>query len=134
MRAPTQVEEAHAARISCKRLRYLIEPYKDDPAVDKLVQRLKALQDVLGELHDTHLAMAEAAELPEVRARLSIRQERLYAQLDRDALALELGDALWCLTIAAQSSGVSLEEVAQRNISKLRGRYPGGYSDVASRD
>jgi CHAD domain-containing protein len=87
LRAPAQMEEAHAARIASKRLRYLIEPYKDEPAVGKLVQRLKALQDVLGDLHDTHLAMAEAAQLADVHARLTRRQERLYAQLDRDALA-----------------------------------------------
>jgi CHAD domain-containing protein len=93
LRAPTQVKEAHAARISCKRLRYLMEPYKEEPAVDQLVQRLKALQDVLGDLHDTHLAIDEAAALPDVQARLSIRQERLFAALDRDALSALIKDA-----------------------------------------
>ena len=45
--------------------------------------------------------------------------------LDRDAVALELGDALWCLAIAADTLGLSLDDVAQRNIAKLRSRYPG---------
>ena len=44
--------------------------------------------------------------------------------IDRDAVALELGDALWCLAIAADTLGISLQDVAQRNIEKLRARYP----------
>lgn len=44
--------------------------------------------------------------------------------IDRDAVTLELGDALWCLAIAADTLGISLQDVAQRNIEKLRARYP----------
>jgi NTP pyrophosphatase (non-canonical NTP hydrolase) len=44
--------------------------------------------------------------------------------LDRDALTLELGDALWCVAITADTLGISLEEVARRNVDKLRGRHP----------
>jgi NTP pyrophosphatase (non-canonical NTP hydrolase) len=52
--------------------------------------------------------------------------------LDRARLTTELGDALWCLTGVAAAIGVSLDEVAQANLEKLRRRYPDGYSDVAS--
>ena len=44
--------------------------------------------------------------------------------LDRNALTLELGDALWCLAIAADTLGISLHDVARRNVEKLRARYP----------
>ena len=44
--------------------------------------------------------------------------------LDREAVVLELGDALWCLAIAADTLGVSLQDVAQRNVEKLRSRHP----------
>jgi NTP pyrophosphatase (non-canonical NTP hydrolase) len=44
--------------------------------------------------------------------------------LDRDALALELGDALWCLAVVADTLGIALHEVARRNVEKLRARYP----------
>ena len=54
--------------------------------------------------------------------------------LNRDKLQTELGDALWCLAIAAQSAGLTLEQVAATNIAKLRSRYPDGYSDVSSRE
>jgi NTP pyrophosphatase (non-canonical NTP hydrolase) len=54
--------------------------------------------------------------------------------LQRDKLQTELGDALWCLAITAQSAGISLEQVASTNVAKLRGRYPQGYSDAASQE
>ena len=44
--------------------------------------------------------------------------------LDRDAVALELGDALWCLAVAADTLGISLNDIARRNLEKLRSRYP----------
>jgi NTP pyrophosphatase (non-canonical NTP hydrolase) len=51
--------------------------------------------------------------------------------LDRDALTRELGDALWCIAIAAQSIGVSLSEVARVNDEKLRTRHPQGFTPPA---
>lgn len=54
--------------------------------------------------------------------------------LDRDKLQTELGDALWCLTIAAQSAGLTLEQIAMTNIAKLRSRYPQGHGDSARSD
>ena len=54
--------------------------------------------------------------------------------LARDRLQTELGDALWCLAITAQSAGMSLEQVAASNVAKLRARYPEGYNDAASKN
>jgi NTP pyrophosphatase (non-canonical NTP hydrolase) len=48
--------------------------------------------------------------------------------LDRDAVVKELGDALWCLAVAAHSLGVPLSEVARLNEEKLRVRHPNGFS------
>src|SRR5215213_850499 len=56
----------------------------------------------------------------------------MHHDLDVARLTTELGDALWCLTAAAGALGVSLEQVAATNLSKLRRRYPAGYSDEAS--
>lgn len=62
--------EAHLARIAAKRLRYLLEPFADElPGVGPVIDRLRLLQDSLGDLHDVHVfagelgeAMAAAAE------------------------------------------------------------------------
>jgi NTP pyrophosphatase (non-canonical NTP hydrolase) len=54
--------------------------------------------------------------------------------LQRDSLAIELGDALWCLAMTAKSAGFTLEQIAAANVAKLRARYPDGYSDTASRE
>jgi CHAD domain-containing protein len=55
-------EEAHEARISAKRLRYLVEPLTEElPAAGPLVKRFKALQDLLGDLHDAHVLELELA-------------------------------------------------------------------------
>lgn len=70
----------------------------------------------------------EAGEILGV-VRKNAFQERA---IDRDALMLELGDALWCLTIAARGAGVSLGDVAAQNVAKLRDRYPDGFRDAAS--
>lgn len=58
--APTDEREAHEARIAAKRTRYLLEPVaKLVPGTAELVERLKALQDVLGDLHDAQVFGAE---------------------------------------------------------------------------
>ncbi len=56
-------EEAHRARISAKRLRYLLEPLAEEiPGAGAVVKRFKVLQDLLGELHDAHVLELEIAE------------------------------------------------------------------------
>lgn len=54
--------------------------------------------------------------------------------LDKEKIALELGDALWYLTEAAVALGYSLEDVMEMNIKKLRKRYPYGFDPEKSRN
>ena len=52
--------EIHRARIAAKHLRYLLEPFAAAVAGgDALIARLKSLQDAFGDVHDTHLFVAE---------------------------------------------------------------------------
>ena len=46
--------------------------------------------------------------------------------LDREAMKLELGDALWHLTRLGELFGFPLEEIMQANIAKLAKRHPEG--------
>ena len=52
--------------------------------------------------------------------------------LDKQHLIKELGDVAWYLAEAAHALGVSLEEVLEGNIEKLRKRYPEGFSTKKS--
>ena len=47
--------------------------------------------------------------------------------LDSKKLKDELGDVLWYVAITAAGIGVTLEDVMQHNIDKLRKRYPDGF-------
>ena len=44
----------------------------------------------------------------------------------------ELGDVLWYLAMVAEIFGLSLKDIAQHNIDKLKARYPEGFSEYAS--
>ena len=52
--------------------------------------------------------------------------------LDREGLIKDLGDIAWYLAEAATALDVSLEEIMERNIEKLKKRYPEGFSSAQS--
>lgn len=52
--------------------------------------------------------------------------------LDKDHLMKELGDIAWYLAEAATALDLSLEDVLQANIDKLRKRYPNGFDSQKS--
>ena len=54
--------------------------------------------------------------------------------LDKKAIALELGDTLWYLTEAAVALGYSLEDIMKMNIEKLEKRYPNGFDPERSKN
>lgn len=83
-------------------------------------------------LTDVERLMDAAAGLSEESGEiLSIVRKHAYQHrsIDKSKLEMELGDALWCLTITARTAGLSLEQIAAANITKLRDRFPEGYKD-----
>jgi len=48
-------------------------------------------------------------------------------KLDVDKLIEEAGDTLWYIAKLARVCGITLEELAVRNIEKLKKRYPDGF-------
>lgn len=45
----------------------------------------------------------------------------------KDQLTKELGDVLWYLSELASLNEVTLEDIAQANVAKLKARYPEGF-------
>lgn len=55
-------------------------------------------------------------------------------ELDREHLKKELGDIAWYLAEAATALDLTLEEILEANIDKLRKRYPEGFETKRSVD
>jgi NTP pyrophosphatase (non-canonical NTP hydrolase) len=86
--------------------------------------------------HEQQLANAalgltgESGEVAEV-----IKKHLFHATpLDRDAIIKELGDCLWYIGAFATVLDLDMNDIAQRNIDKLRKRYPEGFDTERSRN
>ena len=55
-------------------------------------------------------------------------------ELNYDHMAEEAGDVMWYLAEIADALGLTLEDIARRNIDKLRNRYPDGFDPERSRN
>lgn len=78
---------------------------------------------------DERLLDAAAGLAEEAGEVLGLVRKRAFQgrEPDRDRFVEELGDALWCLAVTAESLGLSLGEVARRNLEKLAQRHPTGF-------
>lgn len=99
--------EVHRARISAKRLRYLLEPLaRRGRAVKGFVEGLKGLQDLLGELRDVQVLAQEITEAVEEAA--ADRARRLHR------LALDgTTDPEQRVALERQDEGSGLVELAR---------------------
>ena len=87
-------------------------------------QAMKTKQGTADLLYSATKLHCEAGEL----AQPVIKHEYHGKPLDVEAMIDEAGDLLWYLASIAQDLGVTLEEIAQRNIDKLRARHGEQYS------
>lgn len=80
--------------------------------------------DAKGHLFNGALGLAgEAGECADLLKKHYYQDGRLFV----DDLEDELGDVMWYVAETAAALGVSLEEVAVRNVEKLKKRYPEGF-------
>ena len=80
-------------------------------------------------LSDEQKLLDAAAGLAEEAGEvLGIVRKHLFQgrALDRGAVTEELGDVLWCVATLASALGLSLDDVAEGNVEKLRRRHPDG--------
>jgi len=54
--------------------------------------------------------------------------------IPKEKLAEELGDVLWYVAEAASACNLNLDDIAVKNIKKLKARYPEGFSQERSRN
>lgn len=78
---------------------------------------------------DSHAFMAsllgiggEAGEITEKVKKIYWHKDGIETPEDREELIKELGDLLWYTNTLAEYLGVSLDEVAKRNLRKLQSR------------
>ncbi len=93
-------------------------PYRFEPTGDVTVRIEHA---VMG-------TVTEAGELMDAVKKAKINGRAL----DRVNLVEEVGDVMWYLALLADELGVSFEDIWEKNINKLRQRYPEKYSDEQS--
>lgn len=65
---------------------------------------------------------------------IDILKKHMYQghSIDCVHMAEELGDVAWYLAISADAIGYDLETIMERNIEKLRARYPMGFEEARS--
>ena len=72
---------------------------------------------------------AEGGEFMEIVKKI-IFQGKPWNDDNREHLIIELGDVCWYVMQACMALGVSLDEVVEGNVDKLKKRYPGGEFNV----
>lgn len=81
-------------------------------------------------MHAAYGVSGEAGEFVDC-----IKKAQVYGRtLDHEHAAEELGDILWFVALGCKALGVSMNDVAERNIEKLRIRYPEKYSDALANE
>jgi len=68
----------------------------------------------------------EAGEVVEKWKKIIAYKDGVVSAEDRDDLAKELGDVVWYIAVMAHDLGLSLEDVMQRNVEKLKSRQVRG--------
>ncbi|MBS3965936.1 MAG: CHAD domain-containing protein [Truepera sp.] len=94
-------ETAHRARLSAKRLRYLLEPLRSElNGAKAAIKQLRSLQDALGELHDLHTLEARLVSAIEQAAQSWARS--LVASLYQGNPPRSRPEACYALAAALQ--------------------------------
>lgn len=94
------------------------------------------IQELLGEDFEAHRLLtaslgmsAEAGEFTEIVKKI-VFQGKPVTEENMFHLKRELGDIMWYVAQACMGLNVSIDEIIEMNVEKLKSRYPGGEFDV----
>lgn len=98
---------------------------------EEVTRTSSAVHSVLFEDRLSHGALGLSGEAGEVTDYIKkvIHHGKPF---ERSKLVDELGDVRWYLEHLAITVGVSMQEIEEANVYKLRRRYPNGFSKEAS--
>ena len=72
---------------------------------------------------------AEGGEFMEIVKKL-VFQGKPYNDANVEHMKIELGDIMWYVAQVCMALDVSIDEILERNVEKLKARYPGGEFNV----
>ncbi len=87
--------------------------------------KFKALNKITPRIeHGVMGAVTEAGELMDI-----VKKSKIYGKkFDKIHMIEEIGDLMWYLAILCDDLGISFEKVWDKNIKKLKVRYPDKFS------
>ena len=112
-----------------------VDGVTSDPSKDYLsfLESLSALDGKGANIHRLLTAAvgisAEGGEFMEIVKKM-VFQGKPWNHDNREHLIIELGDVMWYVMQACAALNVTLDEVIEGNVEKLKKRYPGGDFDV----
>ena len=112
-----------------------VDGVTSDPSKD-YQSFLESLSTLDGEGSNIHRLLtaavgisAEGGEFMEIVKKM-LFQGKPWTDDNREHLIIELGDVMWYVMQACAALEVSLDDVIEGNVNKLKKRYPGGDFDV----
>ena len=112
-----------------------VDGVTSDPSKDykSLLESLSTLDGDGSNIHRLLTAdvgiSAEGGEFMEFVKKM-VFQGKPWNHDNREHLVIELGDVMWYVMQACAALNVTLDEVIEGNVEKLKKRYPGGEFDV----
>lgn len=104
---------------------------RTEAPVDKAIERLNyplTQKDVLRHLHAALGITTEAGEIADLLKRW-LFYGKVFTQQQMEE---EIGDLLWYIALAADAVGLNMEVIMERNIAKLKARYPDRFTQDAA--
>ena len=95
----------------------------DNKGNERLSKKLEAGLDVGGVLNGCLGLAGEAGEALDMIKKWIFHEK----VLELDHFEKELGDVMWYMAMICHSFGFDLDEILQKNVDKLKARYPEGF-------